>query len=172
MGQRGTDLSAVDLPLAARLRGSWRVLVKELTAFGAVGFVSLLIDLSIYNILLHKGFGPLTAKLVSTTVATVVAYLGNRSLSFSHRARSSLKRETGFFVVINVIALIFALVVLAIFAYPLGYKHDTFVTNVVNLFTIGIGTIFRFWAYKRFVFLHPDRAVLEASGEDPLVDAV
>ena len=23
--------------------------------------------------------------------------------------------------------------------------------------TIGLGTLFRFWAYKRFVFLHPDR---------------
>jgi len=29
--------------------------------------------------------------------------------------------------------------------------------NVVNLGTIAIGTIFRFWAYKRFVFLHPDK---------------
>jgi hypothetical protein len=27
----------------------------------------------------------------------------------------------------------------------------------VNLCTIALGTIFRFWAYKRFVFLHPDR---------------
>ena len=29
--------------------------------------------------------------------------------------------------------------------------------NLVNLATIGVGTIFRFWSYKRFVFLHPDR---------------
>ena len=29
--------------------------------------------------------------------------------------------------------------------------------NIVNFATIGIGTIIRFWAYKRFVFLHPDR---------------
>jgi hypothetical protein len=28
---------------------------------------------------------------------------------------------------------------------------------MVNVATIGIGTLFRFWAYKRFVFLHPDR---------------
>jgi hypothetical protein len=27
----------------------------------------------------------------------------------------------------------------------------------VNLMTIALGTVFRFWAYKRFVFLHPDR---------------
>ena len=29
--------------------------------------------------------------------------------------------------------------------------------NVVNFLTIGLGTLIRFWAYKRFVFLHPDR---------------
>ena len=29
--------------------------------------------------------------------------------------------------------------------------------SFVNIVTIGLGTIFRFWAYKRFVFLHPDR---------------
>jgi hypothetical protein len=28
---------------------------------------------------------------------------------------------------------------------------------VVNFGTIVCGTIFRFWAYKRFVFLHPDK---------------
>jgi hypothetical protein len=28
--------------------------------------------------------------------------------------------------------------------------------NVVNLATIAVGTVFRFWGYKRFVFLHPN----------------
>jgi hypothetical protein len=31
------------------------------------------------------------------------------------------------------------------------------VVFAVNLATIAIGTIFRFWSYKRFVFLHPDK---------------
>jgi hypothetical protein len=44
-----------------------------------------------------------------------------------------------------------------LFAYPLGYKHDHWVMNLVNLATIALGTVFRFWAYKRFVFLHPDK---------------
>jgi hypothetical protein len=41
------------------------------------------------------------------------------------------------------------------------------VMNVVNLFTIGMGTIFRFWAYKRFVFLHPDRVAAGLPDDDP-----
>ena len=39
--------------------------------------------------------------------------------------------------------------------------------NVVNVFTIGLGTIFRFWAYKRFVFRHPDRVAAGLPDRDP-----
>jgi hypothetical protein len=47
--------------------------------------------------------------------------------------------------------------VLALFGYGFHYGHASTMVLVVNLATIGIGTLFRFWAYKRFVFLHPDR---------------
>lgn len=141
--------------LADQLRGSWRILVKELAAFGIVGAIGFVVDLSLFNYFFDDG--QIVAKTISTTVATVVTYFGNRYLSFSHRARSKLGREAGFFFLINLIALVFALVVIAIFSYPLHFKHHVLVMNVVNLFTIGLGTVFRFWAYKRFVFLHPDR---------------
>jgi putative flippase GtrA len=152
--------------LLDHLRGSWRILVKEVVAFGIVGFVSLIIDLSIYNLLLHHGIGVLTAKLVSTVVATTFAYFGNLYFSFSHRARTSLGRETSFFFAINVVALIGSELILALFAYPLHYKYDHLAMNIVNLFTIGLGTIFRFWAYKRFVFLHPDRVAAGLPDDD------
>jgi putative flippase GtrA len=157
--------------MATLVKGSWRILAKEIAAFGAVGFVSLLLDLAIYNALLHDDFGPLKAKLVSTVVSTTAAYIGNRYLSFSHRARTSIRRETGYFFGINLITLGFSEAVLAIFAYPLDYRHDKLVMNVVNLFTIAIGSVFRFWAYKRFVFLHPDHALAEVTGEDPFLAA-
>ena len=141
--------------LRSYLRKSWRILLKEIAAFGLVGAVSLVIDLGIYNALSHHGW--LKAKLVSTIVATAFAYLGNRHLSFSHRARTSLGRETSFFFGINVIVLIISELVLGLFAYPFNQRHDHIVMNLVNLGTIALGTVFRFWAYKRFVFLHPDK---------------
>ena len=143
--------------LVAHIRSSWRILLKEITAFGAVGAVGFAIDVGLFNLLLHHGVGVLTSKCVSTVVATAFTYVGNRYLSFSHRARIGIARETSFFFGINLIALIMAELILGFFAYPLGYKHDRLVMNVVNLFTIALGTLFRFWAYKRFVFLHPDR---------------
>jgi putative flippase GtrA len=160
------------------VRGSWRILVKEIAAFGMVGAVGFVIDLALFNFFFDDG--QIVAKSISTTVATAVTYVGNRNLSFSHRARSKLGREAGYFFLINLVALLVALVIIAIFSYPLHFKHHVLVMNVVNLFTIGLGTVFRFWAYKRFVFLHPDRVAAglpdrdpsdprdaEADGEDP-----
>jgi putative flippase GtrA len=141
--------------LRAYVRNSWRILLKEVAAFGGVGLVSLVIDLGIYNLLSPHGW--LKAKFVSTIVATMFAYFGNRYLSFSHRARTSIGRETSFFFGINIIVLVVSELVLGLFAYPLNQRNDHVVMNVVNIVTIGLGTIFRFWGYKRFVFLHPDR---------------
>lgn len=140
-----------------RLRGSWRILLKEVAAFGVVGAICFVIELGLFNLLLHQHIGPLTSKAISAAIATAVAYLGNRHWSFSHRARTGLARETSFFFGINAIALVAGELVIALFAYPLGYKNDHWVLSAANVLGIGIGTLFRFWAYKRFVFLHPDK---------------
>jgi putative flippase GtrA len=150
--------------LIDHVRGSWRILVKEIAAFGVVGAVGFAIDLSLFNLFFSDG--QIIAKTISTTVATVVTYVGNRYLSFSHRARTGLGREAGYFFLINLVALFGALLIIAVFSYPLHYKHHILVMNVVNLFTIGLGTIFRFWAYKRFVFLHPDRVAAGLPDDD------
>jgi putative flippase GtrA len=147
--------SSPTLSLRERLQGSWRILLKEVMAFGLVGIVGFAIDITLFNLFFHDG--QIVAKCISTTVATIVTYFGNRYFSFSHRARSGIGRETSVFFGINVITLIFSLVVIAIFEYPLAFKHHVLIMNLVNLGTIGIGTLFRFWSYKRFVFLHPDK---------------
>jgi putative flippase GtrA len=141
--------------LREHVRSSWRILLKEITAFGVIGLAALAIDLGLFAWLSPQG--ALKAKAVSTIVATTFAYFGNRHLSFSHRARSSLGRETSFFFGINLITLVFSELLIALFVYPLHYEHGSLTVFVVNVVTIGIGTVFRFWAYKRFVFQHPDR---------------
>jgi putative flippase GtrA len=147
--------SALRDQLREYLRNSWRILLKELTAFGLVGALALVIDISIFAWLAPHG--AIKAKAVSSAVSTTFAYFGNRYLSFSHRARSGVGRETSFFFGINLITLVFSELVIALFVYPLGYAHGSRTVFVVNLLTIAVGTVFRFWSYKRFVFLHPDR---------------
>jgi putative flippase GtrA len=144
-----------DMSLRAHLRGSWRILLKEVAAFGLIGAIGFVIDVGLFNLFFNSG--QIVAKCISTFAATAVTYFGNRYFSFSHRARTGIGRETSIFLGINVIALLFSLAAIALFEYPLHFKHHLLVMNAVNIATIGLGTIFRFWSYKRFVFLHPDK---------------
>jgi putative flippase GtrA len=146
------------------LRSSWRVLLKEVAAFGMVGAMALVIDLGIFAAIAPHG--ALKAKIVSSFVSTLFAYFGNRHWSFSHRARTGIARESSFFFLINAIVLVGSLLVLALFVYPLHFPHGSRVVFAVNVGTIGLGTLFRFWAYKRFVFLHPDRVRSRATEVD------
>ncbi|MGH8963350.1 MAG: GtrA family protein [Jatrophihabitantaceae bacterium] len=141
--------------LRAYLRHSWRILFKEIAAFGVVGAIGFVIDVGLFNVFFQDG--QIVAKCISTFAATVATYFGNRYFSFSHRARTGIGRETSIFFGINVVTLLFSIAVIGLFEYPLHFKHHLLVMNVVNIATIGLGTIFRFWSYKRFVFLHPDR---------------
>ena len=151
--------------LRETVRSSWRILLKEIVAFGMVGSVGLVVDVGLFNLFFHDG--QVIAKTISTTCATVVTYVGNRFFSFSHRARSGIGRETSIFFGINLFVLLVSLAIIATFEYPLHFKHHLFAMNLVNIATIGIGTLFRFWAYKRFVFLHPDK-VHDRMGSDDL----
>ena len=143
------------LSLREQVRSSWRILLKEVTAFGLVGAIGFVIDVGLFNVFFDEG--QVVAKAISTTAATAVTYVGNRYFSFSHRARSGIGRETSLFLGINVITLMFSLAVIGFFSYPLHLKHHLVAMNAVNIGTILIGTVFRFWSYKRFVFLHPDK---------------
>jgi putative flippase GtrA len=152
---RATTPGARRPPLRTYLRNSWRILLKELSAFGLIGAAAFVIDVGLFTWL--ASYGALKAKALSTIVSTTFAYFGNRYLSFSHRARTSIGRETSFFFGINAITLVFSELMIALFVYGFHHGHTSRTVFVVNLVTIAIGTAFRFWAYKRFVFLHPDR---------------
>src|SRR5262245_30055423 len=105
------------------LRNSWRILLKEMTAFGLVGALAFVIDIGVFAWLQH--YGALKANAASTVLSTAFAYVGNRHLSFSHRARSGLARETSFFFGINLITLAFSELAIALFVYGLDYAHDS-----------------------------------------------
>ena len=69
---------------AADLHRRFATLIAELTKFGLVGTVGLITDLGGAN-LLHgpAGLGPLTAKAIAATFATVLSYAGHRLWTFS-----------------------------------------------------------------------------------------
>ena len=61
-----------------------------------VGAVGLVVDLTIYNLLLHDERLDQGQDRVDRSLATIVTYFGNRYWSFSHRAPHQRARETSF----------------------------------------------------------------------------
>jgi len=127
-------------------------LIRELMKFGVVGGVAFVVDIGLFNLLLHATDKPLTSKTISMVAATTVSYAGNRTWTFRRRSRSGIRREYALFFVLNAVGLIIALTCLAISHYALGFTStlaDNIAANVVGL---ALGTAFRFWSYRRWVF--------------------
>jgi putative flippase GtrA len=143
--------------LIRRIYGRFGTLVHELAKFGIVGAICYVIDVGLFNVC-HLVFdlGPLTSKVISTIVAATCAYFGNRHWSFKHRARSGVRREYTLFIVLNAIGLGIALACLGFGYYVLDQRSELASNIWGNIVGTGFGTVFRFWAYKKFVFLHPE----------------
>ncbi len=141
-------------PLAG-LYARVRHLVPELAKFGIVGGIGTIIDLGGAAVL-HSAYheGPLESKAISITAATVFTYLGSRFWTFRHRENQPVHREAVLFIVLNIVGLVIAEAVIALITYGLGLK-DPLAYNGASLVGTGLGTIFRFYAYRKWVFLAP-----------------
>jgi len=139
------------------LRSKLRALIREVSKFGTVGAVAFTIDLAIFNVLLQSGVETLVAKTISTVLATTVAFAGNRFWTWRHRAHSHMARQYTMFFVLNAIGLGIGLSCLAISHYGLGQIWPALQTPLADnisgqLIGTAVGTLFRFWSYRRFVF--------------------
>lgn len=138
-----------------RLDHGLRVFIHELAKFGVVGVFNAVLDIALFNLARHHQVGPLTSKALSTTVAATSSYFMNRHWSFAHRARTGTGRELPLFILLSAVGLAIAEGCLAFSHYGLGL-HSTLADNVAaNGFGLVFGTVWRFWSFKRWVFLHP-----------------
>jgi len=142
------------LPVAG-IYTRYRHLIPELIKFGIVGGTGAVIDLGGAAVLHGKyHVGPLESKAISTVVATVLTYLGSRYWTFKHRENQALGRELTLFIVLNLVGLFIAEAVIALVTYGLG-KHSQLEYNAASVVGTGLATIFRYLAYRRWVFTAP-----------------
>lgn len=135
----------------------------EIAKFGTIGGFAYVIDVSIFNFLRFTDFSPIahkpiTAKIISSVIATLFAYAGNRYWTFSHRETKSHAESLPLFFALNAIAMGIAAVCLGISHYLLGFESAAADNISANVVGTGLGTLFRFWTYRRFVFPAQSRA--------------
>jgi putative flippase GtrA len=152
---------------AAGLYTRYRHLIPELLKFCVVGGLGAVIDLGGAAVLHGKyHVGPLESKAISTTIATVVTYVGSRFWTFKHRENQALGREATLFIVLNVVGLLIAEAVIALVTYGLGL-HSQLEYNAASVIGTGLATIFRYFAYRQWVFTAPaEQSVLASPAPD------
>lgn len=147
------------VPLVGLIRHLWKRfehLVREFAKFGTVGSVAFVVDVGISNVMFALGFGPLTSKTVSVAIAATIAFLGNRFWTWRHRASQGLAKEYFMYFVLNAVGLLIALLVVGFTYYILGFTGPVAYNISANVIGLGLGTAFRFWSYKKWVFLPPE----------------
>jgi putative flippase GtrA len=143
----------------------FKELIPELAKFGVVGFVGSVIDLG-GAAYLHsaEGIGPMLSKGISIVVATIVTYFGSRFWTFRHRVNQHMLREGLIFFALNLVGLVIAEGVIAFTTYGLD-KRDVLAYNAASLVGTGLGTVFRYFSYKKWVFLAGAPGAAVAAGE-------
>ena len=144
--------------LIARLRDRFGHLVHELGKFGTVGAICYLVDLGVFNAFRDLA-GAMWAKVVATVIAATLAFIGNKLWTWRHRDHAKLHRAYALYFFFNAIGLAISLGCLWLSRDVLGSQWpEVFRTRLadnVSAMVVGmtLGTIFRFWSYRTFVFI-------------------
>ncbi|MBD8042787.1 GtrA family protein [Arthrobacter sp. Sa2BUA2] len=147
-----------------------RKVLRRLGSFSLVGTVAFLVDIGLFNLLSATVLqdSPITAKVVSVTVATTISWLGSRYLTFRRTRGRSVKAETFLFALTNLVGLAIATGCLYVSHYLLGFDSQ-FADNVSgNVIGVLIGNVFRYFAYRYVVFTEPKEQRSEDRQPDDL----
>lgn len=148
----------------------FRHLIHEVAKFGVIGGIAFVVTEVGTNVLhFDTGLGPLTANVIATVLATLVSYLGNRYWTFRHResTRANMGHEYVLFFVLNGVGLGIQLACIG-FTYYVAGLTGRLALNVALIVGIGLGTLFRFWSYRRWVWRAPLEQALEEEHHETL----
>jgi putative flippase GtrA len=140
-------------------RRAWMSMLSYVVKFGIVGLVGVGIDVGIFNLLRLDLVGngwwinsAIGAKVVSTSVAIIANWLGNRFWTFRLERHKHIVREFIEFVAASLIGMGVTLGCLWISHYLLGLTtviEDNISGNIVGL---ALGTLARFVLYRFWVW--------------------
>ena len=84
-------------------------------------------------------------------MATIVTYVGNRYWTFSHRQGQGNTRDTVVFFILNGVGLL--IYYACLWFRDLAGLDGKLWYNVALIVGTGLGTLFRFWSYRKWVWV-------------------
>ncbi|MFB7937392.1 GtrA family protein [Streptomyces sp. NPDC127049] len=137
-------------PGALRMRLA--LLAREVAKFGVVGGLGVLVNLAVFNLVRHTTELPVVrASLIATIVAIAFNYVGFRYFTYRDRDKSGRTKEMSLFLLFSLVGLVIENGILYAATYGLGW-NSSLASNFFKFFGIGVGTLFRFWSYRTWVF--------------------
>ena len=152
-----------------RLYTTFEHLIHEIAKFGVVGGVAFVLTTALNNLFhFSAGLGPLTSFGLATIIAATLSYFANRHWTWRDRSDNGVRRELPMFLALSVVGLAVSELPVGVSEYLLGL-HSALAYNISStIIGTALGTVWRFWAFRRWVFVaDPNRD--EEAAETALV---
>lgn len=151
--------------------GKLRALVKEALQFLTVGGISYIVDVGLSNLLVYGLWaipallhdGPIKAKIISTIVSVIVAWIGNKLWTYGDRETGSNLRGFVLFILVNGAGMVITVLPLAFTWYVLDLRGPIAYNISTNIVGIALAMAFRFYAYRTWVFRDAREVVEETT---------
>jgi putative flippase GtrA len=141
----------------------FRLLIHESFKFLVVGGIGMVLTIAA-AVALH-GLGKYVAITIATIAATIFTFLGNRYWTFRHRQGEGATQESVTFFLLNGVGLLIYYGCIWVIQ-DLMRLESRFWYTVALIVGTGLGTLFRFWSYRRWVWKiqHNQRPAAEFPG--------
>jgi putative flippase GtrA len=158
---------------ARHLYETFEHLIHEIAKFGVIGAAAFVLTTALSN-LFHfaANLGPLTSFGLATIVAATLSYFANRHWTWRGRDKTGLRRELPLFLALSVVGLAISELPLGVSKYLMGL--DSPLSYNISSTIIGtlLGTVWRFWSFRRWVFVLDGSDAVPASGEGTVLAAI
>jgi putative flippase GtrA len=133
-----------------QLYARFRQLIHEGFKFLVIGVGGAIVTFGAANAL--HSIGKYKAITIATILATVVTYLGNRHWTFRHRQGKGTTRDSALFFFFNGVGLLIYYGCIGLIDLA-GLGHSVVWYNIALVVGTGLGTLFRFWSYRKWIWL-------------------
>ena len=131
------------------LRQRLRLVIHEGFRFLVVGGIGTVLTIGA-AVALH-GLGKYVAITIATIAATIFTFLGNRYWTFRHREGQGAAHESAMFFLLNGVGLLIYYGCIWLIQDLMGLESRIWYTVALVVGT-GLGTLFRFWSYRKWVW--------------------